>query len=302
MGNEAPRPCCCGKALHVRTSLPLAGEACHFRIPNACSFLGPPTFTVYDASAKERTCWLTLAASSTDLEKAAGSVCLHSAPGEQGGGEPLFTVALGGWAVRQLEDQEEYQHRANWASEGYGNQYAWEASRIIRAAAMLQGAASEAAAAEGPSPTSPSEAPLAHLRVTYLGLAGSTNSMQALPEIFTGDVDLEVGVCAKEWSCNFELQGSSVAVEWDVALDQGLCKFTSSWPEFGVLSEQGGDVRIRTAAGDSAADNPLLLCILGFAAARWAGPWSAEGAAAEGAEEAVLQELRGGIALAVGDL
>lgn len=288
MGNDASKRCCCGKGLHIRTAHPVAGERCHFWIPHAGSLIGVPTFTVYDASVADRTAWLSLAPSGSSLDADKGSVGLHNVLRDRGG-EPLVSVALSAWTVRRLGEQEQQRHLSSWTSESYGYQYAWEASRTL-SAHRPSGARRD----DAPEPTEL----VAKVCVSHFGVAGSTNTPEALADLFAGEVDVEVAAAAKEHRCTTELRGAPMALVWDVAPDRGLCSLRSSQPDFNASFERG-DVRIQVAGGERGAD-ALLLCALGFCTVQWAAPWNAECIVADSTEEAVLREIRSGIAAEIG--
>jgi len=302
MGNEASKRCCLGRHFQVRTSLPKPEERCHFWIPDAGSLIGLPAFTVYDASAAERTAWLTLAPASASLEAKEGNVALYRVLQERSG-EPLLAVTLSTWTVRKLVEREQQERLTDWSAEGYGYQYVWEATRVLTASSRPQRetAAPPPRGEEGQGSSSHEEGASgvheATLRVAYFGVAGSTNTPEALADIFSGDADLEVAARVKDWSATLDWKGAPVSLALDGTPGSGQCSFRATRPDLD-LSFESGNVRIKVTADDRGTD-ALLLAALGFSAAHWAGPWSAEGAVAERAGEEVLHELRRGIAEAI---
>lgn len=276
----ASHACCVGKVL-LRETTPALGEACRFRIPEVKGVLSSLPFVVYDASAQAKTAWLSLVPSSTDLAKRPGTLQLHRAFPDDSD-KPLATVEARAWEMKRLEGHTASERSRAWRSgETFANQYVWEATRFLEAFGP------DSQQSSGSSQGAPS----AWIRVSHQGFAGSTNLADSLPEIYSGDADLETDACVKECLFTSEFKGAPVALEWEIEMESGMLKIQAARPEFGIWYERG-DVRIRS--GDTV--EPLLACALGFAAARFGNPWTAEELAAEAAEEEVRGELQQSIA------
>jgi hypothetical protein len=257
----------------------------------------------YDGYATEKTAWLALTPSGR-MATAPGQLFL--APYIDRGvtkEPPLLIIEVGAWNVRKLVASEAHQRSSRWTPESYGNQFTWEACRTLEAF-FVESDHHGGQAGDGTDDTTAlltnqneegqQRRPSAQLRVSNLGLGGSTNSAQEMAEVFTGDCDLATEARIKEYTCSLTLDSCDKQVCWEADLANSTLKFLSESPRF-LVTYENHEVSIDTDANTDS----LLLCALGFAAAKWASPWLAEEVADEKSEDFVRKELQDAIALSL---
>lgn len=288
--------CCYGKPPKVRSTLPTKGEACSFRIPAATGFFSSLNFVAYDALAAETTAWLTMSASGPRTDTSLELLVAAALPRPAGVQRPpLLRIEVGPWVLRRLPQGEATRAGRLWQPAAYGNLYVWEASRELKAFSGRDRSLDDASLPPDACGNRDSRQE-ASLQMVHLGFAGSTNVVECLSDIISGDADLETEATAKESTCALTLGASTEVLKVPVSAGAESPAMTlhCEQPRFDV-SYVAQEVRVDVAQDA----DPLVWCALGFAASKWASPWAAEEAAALAAEDVVRRDLQQAVSLSL---